>query len=148
MENHSQCASHAFCPVNFLSRASKLCACDCEERCCDMNANKLCPNGSKGLFDVIYSHSLKRRVLHRRWLSQGQFGVKTNAHCKQGLVIAMVLKGLTCSHMIVIIYGEGKTGRQGWNTKNCSRNLLSRFGLVFFFRMLCIRVKVAFVLIL
>lgn len=28
----------------------------------------------------------------------------------------MVLKGLTCSHMIVMMYGEGETGKQGGNT--------------------------------
>lgn len=33
-----------------------------------------------------------------------------NSHCKQSLVITMMLKALTCCHMIVIMYDEGVAG--------------------------------------
>ena len=53
----------------------------------------------------------KGGVIRQRWLSQRQLRMK-NAHCKQSPAIAMVLKGLTCYHMIVITYGEGEAEKQ------------------------------------
>lgn len=45
-------------------------------------------------------------------------GKKKNTHCKKTPAIAMVLKSLTWSHMIVMMHGEGEAGQQGANTKS------------------------------
>lgn len=70
----------------------------------------------------------KETLCTRRWLTQGQLegrgknresGGEKNAHCKQSPAIAMVLKSLTGSHMIVINRRAGKKNRKkGGNATN------------------------------
>lgn len=75
---------------------------------CDMNANWASSKTVEKAFPMLFTQARrdsKEALCAERRLSQGQFG-GGNAHCKQSPAIAMVLKGLTCSHMIVIISCE------------------------------------------
>lgn len=58
---------------------------------------------------------------------------KKNAHCKQSPAIAMVLKGLTGSHMIVIKRRAGQKRKQGGNATNQQSSSVSECQSIAFF---------------